>query len=241
MPEMAQTDRFALISVNSAVCNPICFLINFDRYKQPMDPLLNTFSALLEHHAVPDVKIAELWQEICTCYAEPHRHYHTIHHLEQVFRELSEIDELLINREAVLLALFYHDLVYDVKRHDNEAASAALASKRLTAIGFAGDTIKQCTGLILATKDHAFYVDSDVNYFTDADLAILGTEPAQYDTYVAQIRRQYKIYPDTLYRAGRKRVLHHFLEKANIFNTSYFRNRLEQQARTNMQRELTQL
>ena len=90
---------------------------------------------------------------------------------------------------------------------------------------------------IKCTKSHEFS-DSDTNYFTDADLSILGKSWKTYEEYYQQIRKEYKIYPDFIYNSGRKKALQHFLKMDRIFKTDYFFEKYEIQARENLQNEL---
>ena len=46
------------------------------------------------------------------------------------------------------------------------------------------------------------------------------------------------MYPDMMYKPGRKKLLEHFLAMPHIFKTAFFRERLEVQARENLMREL---
>lgn len=55
--------------------------------------------------------------------------------------------------------------------------------------------------------------------------------------YTKQIRKEYSIYPDFLYKPGRKKVLEHFLQLENIFKTDYFKTKYEVQARKNIESE----
>lgn len=128
-------------------------------------------------------------------------------------------------------------MVYNPTNKDNEEKSAAVAQKRLADISFPADRIERCVAHILATKGHAVYPDSDTNYFTDADLAVLGSDWDKYADYSAAIRREYSIYPDLLYKPGRRKILQHFLAMERIFKTNEFFFRLEKQARTNLTRE----
>ena len=52
------------------------------------------------------------------------------------------------------------------------------------------------------------------------------------------IRKEYAIYPDMLYNPGRKKVLQHFLTMDTIYKTAVYRDRYEQKAKENLQREL---
>ena len=66
-------------------------------------------------------------------------------------------------------------------------------------------------------------------------------EQVLYDTYCQQVRKEYSIYPDFLYKPGRKKVLEHFLNMERIFKTTYFFDLYEAQARENLRRELSSL
>ena len=79
------------------------------------------------------------------------------------------------------------------------------------------------------------------NLFTDADLSILGSDSIAYKAYVENVRREYSMYPDFLYKPGRKKVLIHFLSVESIFKTNEFATRFEAQARKNVNDELSKL
>lgn len=88
---------------------------------------------------------------------------------------------------------------------------------------------------------HELSKDSDTNYFIDADLAILGSAPAQYNIYATMVRKEYRQYPDLLYKPGRRKVLEHFLQMPAIYKTAFFRERYQQQAKENLAAELNML
>jgi predicted metal-dependent HD superfamily phosphohydrolase len=147
----------------------------------------------------------------------------------------------LEDMDAALFALYYHDIVYRILRGDNEERSAKLASHRLKVLGLEGNRIDRCKNHILATKSHALSHDTDTNLFTDADLSILGQDWLTYESYTQAIRREYAIYPNVIYKPGRKKVIEHFLRMENIFKTETFSAKYEQQARLNLTRELEEL
>jgi predicted metal-dependent HD superfamily phosphohydrolase len=93
----------------------------------------------------------------------------------------------------------------------------------------------------LATKSHSIAEDNDTNYFTDADLAILGADDKTYTEFAKAIRKEYAVYPDTIYNHGRKKVLTHFLQMPEIYKTKYFRDKYETRARVNLSTELGRL
>ena len=49
------------------------------------------------------------------------------------------------------------------------------------------------------------------------------------------------MYPEVVYKPGRQKVLHHFLQMPAIYKTDYFIEKYEQQARNNMLYELKEL
>lgn len=180
------------------------------------------------------------WEELRTAYEGRERQYHNLLHLEQLFTALDQCPAVVLS-EALTFAVFYHDIVYDITRGDNEAQSAMLAADRLQQLGVQKDTVMQCSRLILATKAHTQTGDSETDHFTDADLSILGSVPERYHAYCRQIRQEYALYPDDMYRPGRAKVLRHFLDMPSIYKTPYFQERYEDQARQNLRAELEEL
>ncbi len=180
----------------------------------------------------------ELWNEIEINYTKKKRHYHTLEHLDNLLKQLSEVKAQIKGWDSVLFSLFYHDVIYNPLKNDNEERSADLAEKRLQQISVSKFIVENCKTQILATKKHAESSDMDINFFTDADLSILGSEWNLYSVYFMQVRKEYSIYPDLIYNPGRKKVLLHFLQMERIFKTDYFNNKFELQAKQNLQQEL---
>ncbi|MCT2560979.1 HD domain-containing protein [Chryseobacterium herbae] len=182
--------------------------------------------------------ISTFWQEIEKRYSEKGRHYHDLLHLENMFLELETLQSQLQDPVSVSFSVFYHDIIYDAASKSNEEKSALRSVERLQKLGLNSEMISKISSQILATKSHQYSDDSDTNYLLDADLSILGKDLAVYLQYTRKIRKEYAIYPDLLYKPGRKKVLRHFLELESIFKTTDFRDRYEQQAKQNIAAEL---
>ncbi len=182
--------------------------------------------------------INRLWQEIEIKYTEKGRHYHDLLHLENMFLELEGVKGNISNFTLVAFAVFYHDIIYDATSKSNEEKSAATAEKRLAELGLSKEETTDVSIQILATKSHQKSENKDINYLVDADLSILGKDWKTYSDYTQKIRKEYSIYPDFLYKPGRKKVLRHFLELENIFKTGYFKEQYEAQAKENIEKEL---
>ena len=185
-----------------------------------------------------DRLIKELWKEIEKRYSDKKRHYHTLQHLESLLTQLTGIKDKIQNWDIVLFALYYHDIIYIATKSDNEEKSAELAEKRLKQLSISNDKIEFCKRQILATKSHLKSTDSDTNYFTDADLSILGQDWETYLSYFKNVRKEYSVYPDFVYNSGRKKVLNHFLTMGRIFKTDFFHGKFETQAKRNLTNEL---
>lgn len=185
--------------------------------------------------------IVNFWNEIEKKYSAESRHYHNFRHLENMFEEVESVKAQIKNFNNVSFSIFYHDIIYDASSKSNEEKSAEFSKKRLEDLNIAKEDIQKVYAQILATKSHQKSDDQDTNFLLDADLSILGKDNKAYLEYTKQIRKEYSIYPDFLYKPGRKKVLEHFLELESIFKTDFFKAKYEVQARKNIEVELRNL
>ena len=139
----------------------------------------------------------------------------------------------------MLLALWFHDAIYQPKRNDNEDKSADWGAEVLARAGAPASVVDRFRGLVLATRHEAQPQSADARLLVDIDLSILGAEPARFDEYEAQVRKEYAHVPDLFFRMGRAKILKHFLARPAIYSTASFRDRFEARARTNLQRSLS--
>ena len=197
------------------------------------------FNAVSAYCATPD-NASQLWQEVEAQYAERSRHYHTMAHIENLTKDLLSVRVSFKNWYVVVFAAVYHDIIYKATKTNNEEKSADLAAQRLKGISVPSELIMRCRDFIMATKQHE-PVDDEIDLFTDADLSILGSASDSYQLYTEQVRREYSIYPDLLYKPGRKKVLLHFLEMPHIYKSTFFRDKYEAGARRNIKDELERL
>ena len=57
-------------------------------------------------------------------YSEPGRHYHDARHVLACLQALDRYPGRIHNSNAIELAIWYHDAIYDPRASDNEARSA---------------------------------------------------------------------------------------------------------------------
>ena len=200
--------------------------------------LKTEFFNLIKQYQAEDALASDLWNEIVNAYSGRKRHYHNLDHLENLFFQLSAVHEDIENWKALLFTLYYHDFVYNAKKKNNEELSADKAKEVMTKLGVDKKTIKLTFDQIIATKQHETSKNSDTNYFLDADLSILGANWSAYENYFQNVREEYSMYPKVMYKPGRKKAMTHFLKMDRIYKTDYFYEKLERQARNNIQEEI---
>ncbi|WP_066362191.1 HD domain-containing protein [Herbidospora mongoliensis] len=189
-----------------------------------------------------------LLAELSARWAEPHRRYHTTDHLTAVLAAIEPLKDHAHDLHAVRLAAWFHDAVYDGRPGLDEERSAQLAQARLTALH--APTAHESTAtlhlpvalevarLVRVTARHSYRKeDGNAAVLCDADLAVLGQDPAAYDLYAAAIRQEYRHVPDPLFRVGRGEVLRRLLD-GPLYGTETARDLWERQARENLTREL---
>lgn len=187
-------------------------------------------------------EIDRIFQLLVDAYTKPDRHYHNLDHISQVLATIEKFADQVQCPIAVNLAVWFHDFVYDSQASDNELQSAKLAQELLIGVGIPLTTVDRVQQLILATQGHQIDPsDRDKCIFLDADLAILGADPVQYQAYQQSIRREYSWVSDAAYQVGRSQVLQKFLHRDRIYHTDLLFDRLESIARANIEKEIASL
>ncbi|UOQ78600.1 hypothetical protein MUN84_08680 [Hymenobacter sp. 5516J-16] len=184
------------------------------------------------------------FQHLESAYTASDRHYHALPHVRALLDAVDQHAGVVQDMPVVQLAIWFHDAVYNPLRADNEARSADLALEFLQHTTLSVERRQRVAFLIGRTKDHTQpqpATDSDLLLFLDADLQILGAPEADYWQYARQVRQEYRLVPDFMYRRGRRKVLEKLLSTATLYHTPAFRERLDAQARRNLAHELRTL
>jgi predicted metal-dependent HD superfamily phosphohydrolase len=181
------------------------------------------------------------YERLVERYSEPHRHYHTLAHIQHCLEEFEAMRGVPPRGDAVEMAIWFHDAVYDPKADDNEARSGALAKIVLDVGCFADEFISRVRYLVMETAHADEHIDMDSKVMVDVDLAILGQREQAFDEYERQIRREYAWVPDEKFRAGRAEFLKGFLARPRIYSTLAMFATYEKPARANLARSLDRL
>jgi predicted metal-dependent HD superfamily phosphohydrolase len=204
-----------------------------------MTELENRWHTLVAGLPAPVPAKREVLADLLARYQATGRHYHNLAHLRAMFALAQQYGPQLRQPVLVALAIWFHDAVYNPLRSDNEAQSATLARRQLELLGLPNPDIDRVEQLILATKAHQAHSDPDTEYLLDFDLAILAAPLPHYQAYAQQIRQEYDLVPNLLYRPGRRKVLKSFLDRPAIFH--HLGAAAEAQARANLTAELADL
>ncbi len=186
-------------------------------------------------HSIPAI------DPLLQVYTSPARHYHNLGHIEHCLRELDDLRQQCEDANAVELAIWFHDIVYDPKRHDNEERSLDEAVRTMRDAGVSQSLINAVSGLILATKHTGEPEGHDARILTDIDLSILGQPEPVFDEYDRAIRREYGHISEKDFVEGRARILRQFLERPSIYSTPEMKERYEVNARKNLAADLKTL
>jgi predicted metal-dependent HD superfamily phosphohydrolase len=179
----------------------------------------------------------EAWIRLDAGYSETTRHYHNWAHIADCLRRFNEWHEEVADPTVVELAFWFHDVVYDSRRSDNEEQSAVLAESFLKGRA----STAKVAAMIRATTHRELPGDLDTALLCDIDLSILAADAGRYEAYAKAIRKEYDWVSGPDYRAGRSKVLQQFLARPLLYATERCRQQWEKTARRNLQRELAGL
>jgi predicted metal-dependent HD superfamily phosphohydrolase len=181
------------------------------------------------------------WAALVAAWSELHRHYHDLAHLAAVLGIVGELAGAARDPDAVRLAAWYHDAVYDPRRSDNEQVSAERARAGLRGL-VADDRLAEVARLVLLTATHDPAPDDpDGAVLCDADLAVLASPPEAYAIYASAVRAEYGHLTDTEFTAGRTAVLEHLLALPRLFRSPAVPDGWTARARANLTAELSLL
>jgi predicted metal-dependent HD superfamily phosphohydrolase len=181
------------------------------------------------------------WAALVDAWGQPHRRYHDLAHLAAVLGVVAQLESTATDPAAVRLAAWYHDVVYDPTRTDNEQVSADRARAGLRGL-VPDERCAEVERLVLLTAGHDPSPD-DVNgaVLCDADLAVLATPPQAYAAYASAVREEYAHLSDDDFIRGRIAVLESLVALPALYRTPEAAEQWTAPAAANLTAELTLL
>lgn len=165
-------------------------------------------------------------------YLEPQRRYHALGHVSDL---LTLGRDLKLSDEQVM-AVWFHDAIYDPRSKTNEEDSAKLAEDSLLACGWDRPRAARVARMVLDTKAHR-PSSPESELVIDLDLSPLAADWERFQVNTAAIRFEYAWIPEAEFWAARRAFFAVFLERPRIY-WSEWGKALEPKARANLQRVL---
>jgi len=176
-------------------------------------------------------------------YIVPHytedRYYHTLRHIQATLTALTDFELSPIDRVKVELGLWFHDIVYDSTKTDNEEQSAEHFAKFADYARIPMKDMVEISNLIITTKHVQVPTEILPSIICDCDLAELASP--YYIVNAINVRKEYGFLTDKEWIKGRTEFIEGMLDKEHIYHTGEYRTMLEDTARQNLQKELDTL
>ena len=184
---------------------------------------------------------ASIHQRLVTGYGEPQRRYHTLAHVAHCLTMFDQCKSLTTNPDALEIAVWFHDVIFQPGRHDNEAKSAELYQD--LSAGVHDTEMRQLVyRLIMATlHDGSSLEDSDASYMVDIDLSSFGLGWEAFLLDSQHLREENPQVSDAVYYRNQGDFQSSLLARPRFFYSDYFFQRYERQARDNVSRYLEQV
>lgn len=194
------------------------------------------FHSLWRRNLLPgaDDSSTAISRTIEQAYAEPQRHYHTMAHIEHCLGMFDLCRHLLDNPDAVELAIWFHDVVYDPGACDNEARSAELY-RQLSERAHPPELRDRVDQLIMATVHLDELIDdNDTQFMVDIDLSSFGLPWAEFLRDSLNLRLENPEASDVEHYDKAKKFQRALLARARFYQSDFFYRRLETKARKNL-------
>lgn len=173
-------------------------------------------------------------------YGEPHRHYHTLNHIRHCLREFDRAAALMDDPDAVEMALWFHDAIYQPGAGDNERRSADLF--RQWTDGRLNLAFQQRVDTLIMATTHREPPDwQDAGFVVDIDLSSFGLPWEMFERDGHLIRAEFAGVTDEQYYSGHLRFLQALQGRPTVFSTAFFQQRYELVARENLVRIIADL
>ena len=176
-----------------------------------------------------------VFDELDGLYGEPHRHYHTAAHIGHCLRQFDLAADRMDEPDAVEMALWFHDAIYDVPAKRNEQRSAELFATRAAGRGEARFRAN-VHRLIMVTTHREPPVALDESFIVDIDLSSFGLpwEACLRDSRA--VRAEAPHVADSEFYPRQKKFLESLAARPAFCFTAFFRDRHEACARKNIER-----
>ncbi len=199
---------------------------------------LDRFRALWQRCLIAGANDAgeQIHQRLTDAYNEPQRHYHTLAHIRHCLQQLDLCRTQLDNPDAVEISIWFHDAIYQPGKPENEKRSAQLY-RELTDSVHETEFCQQVDEMIIATT-HAGESPgrADSLYMVDIDLSSFGLPWDGFIQDGRKLRLECPQLSDEEYYPRQVKFQKSLLARERFYQTEYFYQLYEAQARNNLAR-----
>jgi len=197
---------------------------------------LNRFQSLWQRCLIEGAAdaSAEIHQRLVDSYNESQRRYHTLAHIDHCLSMFDQCKSLASNPDALEIAVWFHDAIFEPGKSDNEALSAKLYEE--LSAGVHTDEFRALVGrMIMATLHNGLSLDdSDAGYMVDIDLSSFGLPWEEFLRDSRHLREESAELSDADYFQKQGAFRSCLLARPHFYQTDFFRRHYEQQARDNL-------
>ncbi len=176
-----------------------------------------------------------VWQKLCSHYREPHRFYHTLAHIAHCLGQLDLAREHIAEFNATEMAIWFHDVIYHYGAKDNEILSVAYFRDE-AGTAMPADFVDRVSEFIIATQHTGPAGDAAIAYVVDIDLSGFGLPWEGYLADSNSLRHEAEGVNDEQYYLGKLRFLTELQRWPSLYQSPFFKNRLEANAQSNIAR-----
>lgn len=176
---------------------------------------------------------ASLGADLLARYAESGRLYHTIDHIDHCLGQFDDVRADCIQADAVELAIWFHDAIYNFPAYENEKLSAGFFMQQSDQV-LDTDFRNDVAALVIATEHVEVPEDPDQRILVDVDLSSFGLPWEKFAADGKNIRRELHYLSDAEFYKGQIAFMQSLLGRDRIFNTAHFYDAYESVARDNV-------
>ncbi|MDH3694656.1 MAG: hypothetical protein OER96_08815 [Gammaproteobacteria bacterium] len=184
-----------------------------------------------------DAHAIDVFNRLQEFYKQDHRFYHTPQHVQHCLNQVDLAEGELSDADAVELAIWFHDVIYDPQARDNEWQSTEWFRQCADGI-LSSELIEQVVRLILVTQHKNPPAKDDERFTVDVDLSGFALPWAEFIEESDAVRNEFSHQTDNDYAQRQIPFLQQLLNRDSIYSTEFFQKRYELEARENITRKI---
>ena len=195
----------------------------------------NRFGKLWARQESAAGEVADPFPTLLKLYGGAGRYYHNFAHIEHCLSVFDGVQGSCRDRDAVELAIWFHDAVYEMGAADNELQSARLFIDQSGAL--TDDNLRERVYELIIATDHRYIpAGDDERLLADIDLSSFGLNWQRFRDDCINVRNEMSHLPDSQFYPGQIRFMNALLDRDPLFVNRQIHADYESQARSNINR-----